>query len=88
MLKKAKTPWKSEGNLAPSGDLSPAPHPKSKRPTLRLLQGFRGEMNPLEQPVFRPKQLVLAISVSLTLCLLWILLVFILYRIARTALAP
>jgi hypothetical protein len=87
MLRKAKTSWKSEGNLAPSSDLSQAPHARFKRPTLRLVQGFRDEMSPLGQPVFRPKQLVLAMGVSLTLCLLWILLVFILYRLARTALA-
>lgn len=87
MLRKAKTSWKSEGNLAPSSDLSQAHHPRFKRPTLRLVQGFRGEIGSLGRPVFRPKQLVLAIGVSLTLCLLWILVVFILYRIARTALA-
>jgi hypothetical protein len=87
MLRKAKTDWKPEGKVAPSSDLSQGHPPRFKRPTLRLVQGFRGESSPLGQPIFRPRQLVLAIGVSLTLCLLWVLFVFILYRLARTALA-
>ena len=53
-------------------------------PPLRLVPDI--EDNPLGQPVFRLKQLVLFIGVSLALCLLWVLIVFILYRIARATL--
>jgi hypothetical protein len=87
MLRKPKTNWKTEGNLASSSDLSQAPEPRSKRPTLRLIQGLRGQLGPFDEHPFRFRQLVVAIAVSLTLCLLWVLVVFILYRIARTALA-
>lgn len=88
MLKKPKTQWKTEGNLASSTDHSQASEPRSKRPALRLLQGFRGAAGPFEQPVFRLRQLLLAVVVSLTLCLLWVLVVYLLSKIARTALAP
>jgi hypothetical protein len=87
MLKKPKTNWKTEGNLASSSDGSQAPEPSVKRPTLRLIQGLRGRLGPFDEPGFRFRQLIVAIAVSLTLCLLWVLVVFLLYRIARTVLA-
>jgi hypothetical protein len=86
MRKEPKTRWKTEGNLA-SSDHSQAVEPGSKRPALRLLQGFRRDVGPFEQPIFRFRQLLLAAIVSLTLCLLWVLVVYLLYTIARTALA-
>jgi hypothetical protein len=69
------------GNLALKGERpGPYPQPTSKRPTLRLVPG-RDRASGL--PASRLNPLVLAIGVSLTFCLLWILVVFILYRIVR-----
>ena len=77
-------PPQTDGNLALKDELSrPSPHPAG-RPALRLLYGGEGRL--IERPVSQLKQLALAIGVSLTLCLLWILFVFILYRIVRATL--
>ena len=73
------------GNFARSSEhLRDGPNSKARLPALRLVAAI--EDNPHEQPVFRLKQLVLFIGVSITLCLLWVLIVFILYRIARATL--
>jgi hypothetical protein len=85
MQKKPKTYPETLGNLARSAEcLRDGSHPKSRLPALRLVPGV--EDNPLDEPVFRLKQLVLFIGVSITLCLLWVLIVFILYRIVRATL--
>ncbi len=59
---------------------------RSVFPALRLVPAVTGDDGPFEEPVFQPKQLVLVIAVSISLCLLWVLVVFILYRVARVAL--
>jgi len=85
MLKKPKTYPETLGNLARSTErLRDRSKPRFRLPSLRLVPRF--EDNPLEEPVFRLKQLVLFIGVSITLCLLWVLIVFILYRIVRATL--
>ena len=85
MQKKPKTYPETLGNLARSTErLRDGSKSKVRLPQLRLVPDI--EDNPLGQPVFRLKQLVLFIGVSITLCLLWVLLVFILYRIARATL--
>jgi hypothetical protein len=86
MQKKPKTYPETLGNLARSTErLRDGSQPKF-RPPLRLVEDLSGNDGPLEEPVFQLKQLVLFIGVSITLCLLWILIVFILYRIARATL--
>lgn len=85
MQKKPKTYPETLGNLARSTErLRDGSQPKFRPPALRLVPAV--EENPLDEPVFRLKQLVLFIGVSITLCLLWVLIVFILYRIARATL--
>jgi hypothetical protein len=85
MQKKPKTYPETLGNLARSTErLRDGSKAKFRPPALRLVPGV--EENPLDEPVFRLKQLVLFIGVSITLCLLWVLIVFILYRIARATL--
>ncbi len=85
MQKKPKTYPEILGNLARSTErLRDGSKPQFTPPALRLVPGV--EENPLDEPVFRLKQLVLFIGVSITLCLLWVLIVFILYRIARATL--
>ena len=59
---------------------------KSTLPALRLVPAVTGDDGPFDEPVFQPKQLVLVIGVAISLCLLWVLVVFILYRVARVAL--
>ena len=74
------------GNLARSTErLRDRSKPKF-RPLLRLVEDISGNDGPLDEPVFQLKRLVLFIGVSITLCLLWVLIVFILYRIARATL--
>ena len=74
----------AEGNLALQGERpGPYPQPTSKRPALRLVPG-RDSASELPAP--RINALVLAVGVSLTFCLLWILVVFILYRLVRITL--
>ena len=85
MQKKPKIYPETLGNLARSTErLRDGSKPKSRLSPLRLVPGV--EENPLDEPVFRLKQLVLFIGVSITLCLLWVLIVFILYRVARATL--
>jgi hypothetical protein len=85
MHKKAKTYPETLGNLARSTErLRDGSKPKFRLPALRLVPSV--EDNALEEPVFRLKRLVLFIGVSITLCLLWVLIVFILYRIVRATL--
>ena len=85
MQKKPKTYPETLGNLARSTErLRDGSKPKLRLSPLRLVPGV--EEDPLDEPVFRLKQLVLFLGVSITLCLLWVLIVFILYRIARATL--
>ena len=85
MRPKAKSP-QTYGNLAQNHDPVRSPAATSTRPLLRLIPGFRDEAYPLEHRVLRPEQLVLGITISIIFCLLWVLIVFVLFRIARTAL--
>lgn len=85
MQKKPKTHPETLGNLARSTKpLRDGSTLKFGLPALRLVPSF--DENPLEEPVFRLKRLVVFVGVSITLCLLWVLIVFILYRIVRATL--
>lgn len=85
MRKTTKKSTDTPGNFARSSERRrDGSKSKVRLPPLRLVPDI--EDNPLEQPVLRLKQLVLFIGVSLALCLLWVLIVFILYRIARATL--
>ena len=85
MRKKPKTSPATLGNLARSTEpLRDRSHPTFRFPTLRLVPDV--VENPRDEPLFQFKQLILFIGISVTLCLLWVLIVFILYRIARAIL--
>ena len=88
MHRQTKAIAKTEGNLAlDSESLLHTPSRKFKARTLRLVQSIRGDDDLSEEAFFRLKQLLLAIGLSIALCFLWFLVVYILYTLARSTVA-
>jgi hypothetical protein len=88
MHRKTKSIANTEGNLAlASKPLLPTPGREFKLPALRLVQGLKGHEDLFEEPFVRLKQLLLAIDLSIVFCLLWVFVVYMLYRVVRSTVA-
>jgi len=83
--RRGRTYPQTDGNLAfASENLGLFQDAKTKVPHLRLVQ--HAAYDPQIEALFQANQIIAVIGMSITLCILWFLIVFILYRIARIAL--
>ena len=87
MHSKSKTVAKTEGNLALTNEAQLHTSVRKLTPTLRLVQAIRRNEDLVEKPIFTLTQLLPAAGFSIALCLLWFLIMAVLYRLIRATFA-